>query len=121
MFCDPRYAPTLTTIKEKQQLYEVAKKFEMAGIAHRVGIKEALRAISCLEKEPVKAYAIACRLQLEDEAREAAKYTLQLPLSERSDMPELELISAGTLQRLHDYHFKCIKAARHVAMHFQWI
>jgi hypothetical protein len=121
MYCDPRCAPKLTTIDEKLRLFEMARKFEMAGVARRVGIEAAPRGVLSQKHGPLRAFAIAC-LRLEAVAREAAKATLQIPLSERSYLPELELIPASTLQRLHDYHFSCLNAARRVPEDYpQWI
>ena len=39
----------------------------------------------------------------------------------RNYIPELELISAGTLHRLEEYHFKCGKAAKAIATTHTWI
>jgi hypothetical protein len=74
-----------------------------------------------LDAEPLRIYAIACRLRAEKEAHLAAKYMLRHPLMRDGYVVELDAIDAGLLYRLQRYHKRCTEAASEVARDHTWI
>jgi hypothetical protein len=59
-------------------------------------------------------FAIACRFRLSDLAKLFAKQTLFIPVRKRAYTPELEHISAASLQHSLDYYFDCSEAAKDI-------
>ncbi|TDL26731.1 hypothetical protein BD410DRAFT_532425 [Rickenella mellea] len=60
-------------------------------------------------EDALRTYAITCQYKLEDEARLAAKTTLQFPITEVY-VKEVELIPAGDYIRLLEYRRKAVAA-----------
>ena len=73
-----------------------------------------------LENEPVRVFAIACRYELEVEARLAAKHTLAHSLLGPFSR-DLDHISAATYHRLLEYHQRCAIAAHTLTTNLRWL
>ncbi|KAJ7281423.1 hypothetical protein C8J57DRAFT_1297575 [Mycena rebaudengoi] len=113
--CDPRCGtPELETFEEIQRVLEAAVKYDMGHIESRVA--DLLKAPKFVETSPVRVYAIAILHKREGLARLAAFHSLNVKMEERPNPKELKLISAASLQHLHDYFFACSTAARSAAL-----
>ena len=110
MFCHPKCSPELDNIFEINEVTAMGLKYDMEGVVGRARQSAKTLLLGFMEKEPIRAYAIACRYKLTREVRTAAKATLALPLSARPSPAELELISAADLQHVITYHESCGKA-----------
>ncbi|KIM89201.1 hypothetical protein PILCRDRAFT_84944 [Piloderma croceum F 1598] len=128
MFCHPKCSPELDNISEINEVTAMGLKYDMEGLVGHA--RQSAKRLSLeVMKEPIRAYAIACRYKLKQEMKLAAKATLALPLSNRSSPVELELISAADLQRVIAYHDSCAKATvmlgsttvLHCQPRFDWI
>jgi hypothetical protein len=109
MFCHPKCSPELNNISEMNEVTAMGLKYDMEGVMGKA--KQSAKRFSLeVMKEPIRAYAIACRYKLKREMKLAAKATLALPLSGRPFPVELEMISAADLQRIIAYHDSCAKA-----------
>ncbi|KZT07311.1 uncharacterized protein LAESUDRAFT_713772 [Laetiporus sulphureus 93-53] len=99
-FCYPVIDPVLEDLKDVQLVLEASIKYEMDQ-AKFLAI-EALRSFS--EREPLRVWAMACHFQLEDEARVAAKHTLNRPILDNMP-PEMKMegVFAGAFFRLLEY------------------
>ncbi|TFK71446.1 hypothetical protein BDN72DRAFT_837686 [Pluteus cervinus] len=117
LFCHPAHAPQLQNLEEVHDVLGPAIKYDMMGAIKRIG--QMLRGFTV--DEPLRAFCIAWQYKLEEEVRFAAKHNLNRPMFPRTWVRELELITAGTLHRLEEYHFKCGKAAKAVATSHTWI
>lgn len=106
-------------LSEVAALLEATRKYDMEMV-HKAAV-QLLSSSQFLEKEPLRVYAIACRYQLQPEARLAAHYTLRHPLLDDKYITELESIDAGKLYRVLMYHKKCEEVATAVAKDYTWI
>lgn len=114
--------PLFSNLEGIAKILRAAIKYDMQGVEKLV--REELVAPRFTDSEPVRVFALACRLGLEPEARIAAKKTLRLPILGREYIQELEHITAGTLHRLFEYQLECGKLAStvaDVATNFEWI
>ncbi|GJE90664.1 hypothetical protein PsYK624_068080 [Phanerochaete sordida] len=104
-FCLPRAPPDISDLSCAVRLLESAKKYrvEWALDCARAAF------VQLAEDEPIRAYAIACRLNLEDEAREAARLCLRIPLATLidSEVEEIGDIGAKAFKRLLVYRQTC--------------
>lgn len=118
-WCDPRCVPVFETISDAQPVLEFADKYDLEHIKNRVGwLLKSITGI--IDADPVKAFAIAVRYELEELARSAAKQTLCLTLDERPNITELRFITASSLQHLHDYYCACRAAAQKIVTEVGW-
>ena len=126
MYC---YPPSIATtfgrfdqLEELKELFEAAHKYQMSGVLRSAGCA-LVKQQQFLEQQPLHVYIIACRYKLDREAVIAARYTLTIPVSERTYDPDMEFISAGALHRLNDFHFNCGRAAQGVVCTttYNWI
>ncbi|EGO28779.1 hypothetical protein SERLADRAFT_335978, partial [Serpula lacrymans var. lacrymans S7.9] len=111
-FCYPSTLaedPNLEDLTDVVQVSEAARKYSLELIEKKVG--NALGNQAILEKEPFRAFAVACGSRMEDETRTAARYTLRHPLMPPK-VKELELITAVDLRQLLHYHAKCADAVQ---------
>jgi hypothetical protein len=113
--CYPKWGPdpVLATLDELRTVLEASVTYEMKAVTQSIG--SILVGPHFAQEDPIRLFAIACRFELVEAAKIAARNTLRVPISERSYVPELEYITAGTLQRLQEYYFKCSEAASAVA------
>jgi hypothetical protein len=83
MFCHPKCSPELDNIFEINEVTAMGMKYDMEGVVGRPRQSAKALSLGFMEKEPIRAYAIACQYKLVRETRMAAKTTLALPLSGR--------------------------------------
>ncbi|KAL0954001.1 hypothetical protein HGRIS_005158 [Hohenbuehelia grisea] len=118
-FCYPRSYPTnpleqqFNSCQELLKVAQAAHKFDMPDV--QCAIRDIMITSRFLNENPVGLFAVAVQYCLEAEAKVAAKGTLRLSPQGRGYIDELELITAGTLHRLMDYHVRCADAASKVA------
>ena len=123
--CYPKWAPEsdILQLGEIQEVLEAAHKYQMTQVLQTLG--NTLTTQRFLDQDPFRVFAVACRYHLKTQVAAAARHTLRSPLSSRFYIPDLKYISAAVLQRLLDYHFKCVGAAQRVATakegKFPWI
>lgn len=108
-FCYPMDDPMLQNIDDARAVLEAAHKYEMDAIAKRA--RASWTAVAGMDA--LKAFAIACSMGWEDEARIAARLTLDNPIWPlEPPLPvEFAYVSAENLLRLQSYHRKCVAAA----------
>ena len=106
-FCHPNHLVTLDSLDVLDDVLAGAAKFDMGAALRWAGAK--LVQPKFVAKQPLYAFGLACRHDLENEAIILAKSTLRL-----SDLPhEAELrISYGSRQRLQAYRDKCCEAVQ---------
>jgi hypothetical protein len=100
-------------------LLEVTRKYDMEG-AQKVAM-ELLTKPRFLTEEPLRVYAIACRLRNGPIAKLAAKSLSHRKLLEDTYSAELELCDGGTIYRVLSYHKRYIEAAVNVVKDHRWI
>jgi hypothetical protein len=74
-----------------------------------------------LDTDPVRVFAIACRYQLEAEARLAAVTTVFKPLRKWPYGQDMDLITGWQMYRLALYHEKGVAAITKLFEDFNWI
>ncbi|KAI0339856.1 hypothetical protein BDW22DRAFT_1360878 [Trametopsis cervina] len=117
--CIPFEDVELTDVDEIAQVIITADKYDMARI------KEHAQKLwpTAAAKEPLRAFAIACKKNLREEAIWAAKLTLKEPIWPLEPNPligELREISADTILRLQSYHRRCSEVAVGAAKNSTW-
>lgn len=117
-FCYPIRDPEFASLDELRPVIDAAKKYLM---------DEALQLLrthllAFASASPISTYAVAIRLGLEEEARHAARCSLEYAWDwDQIYVPELEDISAGAYHRLLEYHRRCGKLATGLVKNLRWI
>ncbi|KAI0690283.1 hypothetical protein C8T65DRAFT_817378 [Cerioporus squamosus] len=117
--CCPVEHPDITTVDDLQAVLEVARKYDMAAVA--ANVQRIIRRV--LPREPLRIYALAYMLQIEDAAREAAVLLRDDPFFHmpNSPPPEFALLPAVAVYAVHAYRKKCLDAALRVLDDTNWI
>ncbi|GJE90663.1 hypothetical protein PsYK624_068070 [Phanerochaete sordida] len=104
-FCIPQMPPTLDDLATTVSVLEGARKYQIEWALDTA--RAAL--VRLADEEPLRVYAIACRYDLKDEAREATRRCLRVPMTSLigAKVEELEGINAETFQRLLAYRQAC--------------
>ncbi|TFY76285.1 hypothetical protein EWM64_g7729 [Hericium alpestre] len=111
--------PTFSSLQELCSVLAAAKKYDMDR-----AYKTASRAFaqsSFLANRPARAYASVCRLELEPEARNAARACLRQAISLESLGEDIAFMDGPALHKLWRYHRMCGEEASSVAKNFTWI
>ncbi|KAJ7189200.1 hypothetical protein C8R46DRAFT_935408 [Mycena filopes] len=111
--------PAAQTLDEFRAVFEaLIMKFDMQFLVPSA--KKQLR--EYLEEDPVAVFAIACRHEWNDLAREAARRSLRLPLRafEAARPARLNYMSADIYHTLLHYHSECAKAAAWASSSLRW-
>ncbi|KAI0339586.1 hypothetical protein BDW22DRAFT_1308074, partial [Trametopsis cervina] len=103
-FCYPSLNGTVPDSQTLRQLFSAADKYEMTGVTMQL---TAVLRTRFLEKEPNRAYALACIYGLREEAKLAAKCTLNQPIPGPA-LSEYQELSATMYHKLVVYRQKCI-------------
>jgi hypothetical protein len=111
--------PALNSLDEFSMAMESSRKYGMMGVEKMIAAD--LIAPCFVEKEVMRVFALACQFGLDTEARVAARQTLWTPILGRPYFVEMENITAATYHRLQEYHIRCGKVARKVAIDTKWI
>ena len=93
-----------------RELVRAARKFEMSKVVERLQ----KQGIALAYEEPLRMYAIAISLGLDEVAEVAARETLSQPLQEMSFVAEFYQITGADMFRLMRYRFNCADAVRQV-------
>lgn len=107
-FCHPNHLVTLDSLDVLDNVLAGAMKFDMGAALRWAGPK--LVQPKFVANQPLYAFGIACRHDLENKAFILAKSTLRL-----SDLPheaELKYIYNGSRRRLQAYRDKCCEAVQ---------
>jgi len=120
----PKCSLRLDNLADVGELLEMSRKYDMDGVTKCIREKANAILLQVEEKDPFRAFAVACRFQLEDELRRAAKSTLKLSMleiSNRTEVDELKYITGIQLYSLYNYHLRCSQAATVAAHASTWI
>lgn len=117
-FCYPCETPDLKGLDDVYHVLEAANKYDMEAIDNQA--RKIWRSIAALD--PLRAFAISCKMRWVEEARFAALLALREPVwpLEPPVAPEFKLISGDTVIRLIAYHRKCGAVAEKCARDVQW-
>jgi BTB/POZ domain len=77
-FVYPLPDPDLTTLEEVKDMLAVTTKYEFDSVTN--ALRHILLSPTFLHTSPVRVYAIACRFELDEEAKIASRYTLNVNL-----------------------------------------
>ncbi|KAI1795627.1 hypothetical protein LXA43DRAFT_856902, partial [Ganoderma leucocontextum] len=117
--CYPVEHPTVTSLDDVHPILEAARKYDMACVAAN------LRCVITpfLSKEPLRVYAIAYMLQMEDVAGEAAGLFLEMPQFHIPSPvpPEFSSLPCLAMYAVHVYRQKCADAALRALADQEWI
>jgi hypothetical protein len=103
------------TFEEYLSLIASCQKYQMDSTATyiRSSLKERIPLLfTALNPSPLRAYGIASRYQLEEEALLAARLTLECRMDFDTCVEDLHYISGGDLFRLWQYRTKCTAVAK---------
>lgn len=106
----PVARPAIAGFEALTAALEAAAKYDVpAATAH---LRALLAAPRLLAQDPVRAYAIACRFELEDEARAASAATLRVRVVDAPLSADLRHVSAWAYHRLLALHAQRAAAAQ---------
>lgn len=105
----PVPAPKINSLDELSAALGVALKYDFE-IAISV-LRNLLVSQQFLQSSPVRVYAIACRYELEEEAKIASRHTLNTNILDEPPCKDLQYISAHDYHRLLSLHRRRSKAA----------
>ncbi|EGN92891.1 hypothetical protein SERLA73DRAFT_163832 [Serpula lacrymans var. lacrymans S7.3] len=108
--CNPTYLheeKPVKTLDEWKEVFAMAQKFEMKGVGYYLRRNPGWFA----EKEPLRVVSLAVQSKNAAIARKAASSCLAVPFKDWKVFPEMESITGGDLQGLHNYYIKCGESA----------
>lgn len=115
--CYPTGDPRVTNIDEITKLFTVCEKYQMESAMVRL-LRTNMGNFLTTWTDPLRIYALACRVHAEQEARQAAYHCLALTARDiiECDAPELRQISIEAYRGLLKYHSACSLTSRNVLM-----
>ncbi|KAG5642529.1 hypothetical protein DXG03_002602 [Asterophora parasitica] len=108
-FIYPMPDPPLNSLDELVPVLGAAIKYDITGVIET--LRKRLVSSLFVTVEPTRVYAIACRFDLEEEARIASKYTLNVNVLDAPLSEDLKFITAYSYHRLLDLHRRRVRAA----------
>jgi hypothetical protein len=112
--------PTLTiqfgSLHLTTAVHAAAQKYRMQEAAARI----AAEWMALAEKNPTRAYALACKHRWEDGAKSAARFALRHPLI-GVEVDEMDEMSSRAYHRLLRYHTDCQDAVSQMLKRYDWI
>jgi hypothetical protein len=96
--------------------FTAAQKYQMQEAAARIAADWMVLA----EKDPTRAYALACKHHWEDGARSAARFALRYPLF-GPEVDEMDDISSRIYYRILCYHLDCQHAVSQMLKRYDWV
>ncbi|TFY74607.1 hypothetical protein EWM64_g9405 [Hericium alpestre] len=110
-FCCPFQRPALT-VQDAAIVLRIAEKYAMDWLYDEM--KDLLKQPAMVQEHPIKVFALAWDMKLEDVARVAAKEFLRVELTLNGLLAEeeMESISGSALRHLALYHRRCSDAAQ---------
>ncbi|KAH9833768.1 uncharacterized protein C8Q71DRAFT_798084 [Rhodofomes roseus] len=106
----PMSRPSIDTLDELTPVLEAAMKYDIISVIDI--LRKRLVSPDFARATPTRVYAIACRFDLEEEAKEASRYTLNVNVLDCPLHDDLKHITAYAYHRLLDLHRKRAKAAQ---------
>lgn len=107
--------PAIEDLDELVLVLEAAHKYDVhVAIEH---LRTLLITTHFVEANPLRVYAIACRFELEDEAKTASRYTLSTKVADCPLSDDLKKISAYQYHRLLDLHRTRASAAQELIVY----
>ena len=110
--CYPVEHPNVTSVYEVKSILAAAQKYEIASAI--ANLRWVITRI--LPEDPLRFYAIAYTLKMEDVAKKAAQLLLDDPQFHvpRLPPPEFDDLPCVAIYLVHTYRQKCVEAALHV-------
>ncbi|KAM5534552.1 hypothetical protein V8D89_011756 [Ganoderma adspersum] len=116
--CYPVEHPDVTSLGEVKSILEAAQKYEIACVI--ANLRWVITRI--LPKDPLRFYAIAYMLKMEDVAKKAANLLLDDPQFHipSSPPPEFHDLPCVAIYLVHTYRQKCVEAVLRVLADLDW-
>ena len=111
----PMRKPKLDDLDVLVLVLEAACKYDVAVAID--ALRTLLLAPHFIDSDPLRVFAIACRFELEEEARLASRHTLTIKVVECPLSDDLRYISAYQYHRLLDLHRKRAQAAQELIVY----
>lgn len=108
-FIYPVPEPTIKSLDDLADVLTIAIKYDFPTVINT--LRRLLVAPEFVVAHPIRVYAIACQLELEEEARIASSYTLNVNLFDGPPCKELKHVSAYDYHRLLALHRQRSSAA----------
>ncbi|KAI0089217.1 hypothetical protein BDY19DRAFT_985173 [Irpex rosettiformis] len=109
-FIYPRSNPILNTIEDVVAVLEAASKYDVMVAID--ALRSMLISPAFVKQDPLRIYAIACRFDLEEEAKIASRYTLSVNVLDSPFSEDLKHITAFQYHQLLNLHKKRAAAAQ---------
>ena len=113
-FVYPVPRPSIDSLDHLTPVLETASKYDFTAVVSH--LSTLLVAPRFVEADPVRVYAIACRFDLEDAARIAARHTLSVNVLDAPLTEDLKCISAYQYHQLLTLHRKRAAAAQELLL-----
>ncbi|KAF4563205.1 hypothetical protein EYR36_003644 [Pleurotus pulmonarius] len=114
-FIYPIPDPPIRTLEELTSMLGAAIKYEFECLI--ASLRKLLVTPHFLTSQPVRVFAIACRFDLDEEAKLASRYTLRVNVLDCPLSDELKHISAYSYHQLLDLHRRRARAARELVVY----
>ncbi|KAG6886577.1 hypothetical protein C0992_003298 [Termitomyces sp. T32_za158] len=108
-FVYPVQDPHIQSLDELVSVLGASAKYDFLGVI--ATLRKLLVAPHFVEADPTRVYAIASRFELEEEARIASKYTLNVQILDAPLSEDLKYITAYSYHQLLDLHRRRANAA----------
>ena len=111
-FVYPIPDPVITSFEELALVLEAAIKYDFTIVVN--ALRKHLISPHFLQISPIRVYALACRYDLDEEAKIASRYTLGIHLFGEPPMEDLKYITGYSYHRLLNFHRQRSKAAQNL-------
>ncbi|KAG6919769.1 hypothetical protein DXG01_001608 [Tephrocybe rancida] len=108
-FVYPTEDPHIESLDELVSVLCTAVKYDFMGVI--ASLRKILVSLRFVRVDPTRVFAIASRFELEDEARIASKYTLNVQVLDAPLSEDLKFITAHSYHRLLDLHHRRVQAS----------
>jgi hypothetical protein len=109
-FVYPVRDPHVGSLDELVPILGAAVKYDFASVIHT--LRQLLLSPRFLQTAPTRVFAVACRFDLDDEARIASQHTLKVNILDCPLSEDLKYITAYSYHRLLDLHRRRARAAQ---------
>jgi len=109
-FVYPIPDPVITSFEDLALVLEAAIKYDFITVVN--ALRKHLISPHFLQISPIRVYALACRYELDEEAKIASRYTLGINLFGEPPMEDLKYITGYSYHRLLNFHRQRSKAAQ---------
>ncbi|KAF9501353.1 hypothetical protein BDN71DRAFT_1585085 [Pleurotus eryngii] len=114
-FVYPIPDPPIRTLEELTTMLGAAIKYEFECLV--TSLRKLLVSPHSLQSQPVRVFAIACRFDLDDEAKTASRYTLRVNVLDCPLSDDLKHISADSYHQLLDLHRRRPRTAQELTVY----